>query len=261
MSKREIAADKKRIKERKEKQMREEKEKLAQEFKDRKLQAALKLVTEATTPYTYNKVAYKDKTDLPERTEVIKAQPGPQTDFLACPADVVIFGGSAGGGKSFSLLMDPLRYVQNKDFGAILLRRTYGEIKREGALWDEAIKLYLPLGATPRTSDLSFTFPSGAVISFAHLQHEKDMYSWQGSQVPYIGFDEVTHFCMTPDHEVLTETGWSYICHVKPGERVLSLTKDGKIELQEVKESLKFPYKGNLIEVNQRNGVDRKSVV
>lgn len=135
-------------------------------------------------------IARKEK----KNTNFIGPQAGPQTQFLSCPADIVIYGGSAGGGKSFGLLLDPLRYVGHKNFGAAILRRTYGEIKKTGGLWDEAVKLYLPLGARPRESDLSFRFPSGATITFHHLQYEKDIYGWQGSQVPYIGFDELTHF-------------------------------------------------------------------
>lgn len=126
--------------------------------------------------------------------EIIGPQPGPQTMFLSSSADIVIYGGSAGGGKSFGLLLDPLRYVKHPDFGAVIFRRTFPEIKNEGGLWDEAIKLYLPLGARSKETDLSFTFSSGATVSFAHLQHEKNIYSWQGSQVPYLGFDELTHF-------------------------------------------------------------------
>lgn len=125
---------------------------------------------------------------------IIGPQPGPQTAFLSTSADIAVYGGSAGGGKSYSLLLDPLRYVHHPHFGAVLFRRTYPEIKKEGGLWDEATKLYLPQGARARESDLSFTFPSGAVISFAHLQYEKNIFSWQGAQVPYFGFDELTHF-------------------------------------------------------------------
>lgn len=125
---------------------------------------------------------------------VLGPQEGPQTAFLSSPADIVFYGGSAGGGKTYGLLLDPLRYVQYPKFGAVIFRRTYPEIKNEGGLWDESTNLYLPLGARPKETDLSWTFPSGCVISFAHLQHEKNIYSWQGAQVPYIGFDEVTHF-------------------------------------------------------------------
>ena len=125
---------------------------------------------------------------------VLGPQEGPQTAFLSSPADIVFYGGSAGGGKTYGLLLDPLRYVQYPKFGAVIFRRTYPEIKNEGGLWDESTNIYLPLGARPKETDLSWTFPSGCVISFAHLQHEKNIYSWQGAQVPYIGFDEVTHF-------------------------------------------------------------------
>ena len=136
----------------------------------------------------------KEEKKIRSQIEVIGPQPGPQTTFLSSPADIVIYGGSAGGGKSFGLLLDPLRYTGHKDFGAVIFRRTFPEIKNEGGLWDEAIKLYVPLGARPKETDLSFTFSSGATVSFAHLQHEKNIYSWQGSQVPYLGFDELTHF-------------------------------------------------------------------
>lgn len=121
-------------------------------------------------------------------------QAGPQTAFLSSPADIVFYGGSAGGGKTYGLLLDPLRYVQHPRFGAVIFRRTFPEIKNEGGLWDESTNIYLPLGARPKETDLSWTFQSGAVISFAHLQHEKNIYSWQGAQVPYLGFDEITHF-------------------------------------------------------------------
>jgi len=61
----------------------------------------------------------------------IKPQPGPQEAFLSSPADVVLYGGGAGSGKSFALLLDPLRYVGNPGFGAVIFRRTLAEITQE----------------------------------------------------------------------------------------------------------------------------------
>jgi predicted phage terminase large subunit-like protein len=125
----------------------------------------------------------------------VRPQAGPQTRFLASPADIAIYGGSAGGGKTWALLMEPLRHVNNKDFGAVFFRRTLVQVRNEGGLWDESEKLYPDLKATPRVApDLSWTFPIGASVSFAHLEHEKTVLNWQGAQIPLICFDELTHF-------------------------------------------------------------------
>jgi len=125
---------------------------------------------------------------------VIGPQAGPQTTFLGSPADIAIYGGSAGGGKTWGLLMEPLRHVANGGFGAVFFRRTTVQVRNEGGLWDESEKLYPLLGATPREHVLSWDFPSGATVSFAHLEHDKTVQNWQGSQIPLICFDELTHF-------------------------------------------------------------------
>ena len=125
---------------------------------------------------------------------ILRPQEGPQENFLANPADIAIYGGSAGGGKSFALLLEALRHVGNKDFGAVIFRRTTPQIFNEGALWDEARRVYAPLGAEPRRGDRCFQFPSGASVGFGHLQYEDTVLDFQGSQIPMIGFDELTHF-------------------------------------------------------------------
>ncbi|MGU3496361.1 phage terminase large subunit [Xanthobacteraceae bacterium A53D] len=126
---------------------------------------------------------------------IIRPQPGPQTAFLGTAADIGIYGGSAGGGKTWALLMEPLRHVANKAFGAVFFRRTLVQVRNEGGLWDESEKLYPLLGASPRSApDLCWTFPTGAAVSFAHLEHDKTVLNWQGSQIPLICFDELTHF-------------------------------------------------------------------
>lgn len=125
---------------------------------------------------------------------VIGPQPGPQTMFLTTPADVCIYGGAAGGGKSFGLLLEALRHTDNPDFGAVIFRRTYPEVMNEGGLWDESSQIYPLVGGKPTEKPPEWEFPSGAKVRFAHMQHDKDKYSWQGSQIPLIGFDELTHF-------------------------------------------------------------------
>jgi predicted phage terminase large subunit-like protein len=124
----------------------------------------------------------------------ISPQPGPQTEFLRNPADIIFYGGSAGGGKSFALLLDALRHVHRPHFGAVIFRRTTPEIKNEGGLWDESQKLYPYANGLGSRHALRWNFPSGASVSFSHMEHEDDRFSWQGSQIGMIGFDELTHF-------------------------------------------------------------------
>ena len=125
----------------------------------------------------------------------IRPQAGAQEKFLASEADFACYGGSAGSGKTWSLLLEPLRNIHVKGFGAVVFRRSFPQIMAEGGLWDEAAKLYPLLGGkasvtpTPR-----YVFPSGSTISFSPLQSDKSKLDWQGSQVALILWDELTQF-------------------------------------------------------------------
>jgi len=123
----------------------------------------------------------------------ISPQEGPQSIFAASPADIAIFGGAAGPGKSWSLVYDPLRWVDIPAFTGIIFRRTTKQLRGGGSVWEESGKLYPYMGGVPREgSQLDWRFPSGAAIEFSHLQHESDKYSHKSKQYAYIGFDEVT---------------------------------------------------------------------
>lgn len=125
----------------------------------------------------------------------IEPQPGPQEAFLATPADIAIYGGAAGAGKTMALVMEPLRHINNSQFGAVIFRRVGNQITAEGGLWDTAMSIYPKLGAQPKMSPRQqFVFPSGAKASFAHLQYEADVLGWDGTQIPLICFDELQHF-------------------------------------------------------------------
>ncbi|MCP4761056.1 MAG: terminase [archaeon] len=127
---------------------------------------------------------------------IVKPQEGPQMDFLSSSADIVIYGGAAGGGKTWGLLLEPLRHITTvPGFGAVIFRRTSPQITNEGALWDEADKLYPCLDAKSNKSDRKYTFPPHYnKVTFSHLEHEKNKLDWQGAQIPLILFDELTHF-------------------------------------------------------------------
>lgn len=128
--------------------------------------------------------------------EEIRPQLGPQEMFLSSPADIVIYGGGAGSGKTYGLLLDPIRYVSSvKGFGAVIFRRNAVQVRNEGGLWDESETLYPLIGGVPREATLEWSFPPYAnKIKFAHLEHENTVLNWQGSQICLICFDELTHF-------------------------------------------------------------------
>jgi predicted phage terminase large subunit-like protein len=123
---------------------------------------------------------------------VIRPQPK-QEEFLSCPADIVIFGGAAGSGKSWSLLLDPLRYANVKGFNAVIFRRETPQIRKTGGLWQKAKNLYIPIGGKPNKSSLEFVI-NEAIIQFSHMEHEDDKYNWDGVEICFIGFDELTQF-------------------------------------------------------------------
>lgn len=145
---------------------------------------------------------------------VISPQLGPQERFLSSSADIAIYGGSAGGGKTWALLLEPLRHIHNPAFGAVFFRRNTVQIRNEGGLWDESMKLYPPLGAQPVAHTLDWKFPSGAKASMRHLEHDRTVLDWQGSQIPLICFDELTHFSETQFWYMLSRN--RSMCGIKP---------------------------------------------
>jgi hypothetical protein len=144
----------------------------------------------------------------------IEPQPGYQQIALSSKADIVIGGAAAFVGKTFALLLDPLRHVHKPNFGGVIFRRTSVQIRNEGGLWDTSVKLYPVLRGEARESSLDWKFPSGAKLSFRHLEYEKNKYDWQGAQIPFLGFDELTHFTESMFFYLLSRNRSN--CGVKP---------------------------------------------
>lgn len=150
-----------------------------------------------------------------QTSEITEIRPQPrQEQFLASPADIVIYGGAAGGGKTWSLLVEPLRYLTNPEFGAVVFRRTIPEITHEGGMWDEARKLYPLFGGQSNVNEHQYRFPAGMVVTFSHLQRVEDVYNWRSAQIPLIEFDQLETFTAYQFFYMLSRN--RSMCGVKP---------------------------------------------
>lgn len=136
--------------------------------------------------------AMKTEEEAEKAKEVIfKPNPGPQTDFLAATEREVLYGGAAGGGKSYALIADPVRYFSNKHFNGILLRRTNDEL-RELVWKTQEMYPMIYKGAKWSERKSQWTFPSGARLWMTYLDRDEDVLRYQGQAFSWIGFDELT---------------------------------------------------------------------
>ena len=146
---------------------------------------------------------------------ILKPQEGKQTDFLSSSADIVLYGGSAGGGKTYGLILEAVRNIQVKGYGCVIFRKSLTQITKEGALWDTANLVYPFVGARGVRGDHVFYWDYfGTKIQFSYLSRDSDLDSWQGTQIPLICFDELTHFSKKQFFYMLSRN--RSVCGVKP---------------------------------------------
>lgn len=117
----------------------------------------------------------------------------PQAAYLSLLVMESLYGGAAGGGKSDALLRAAAQYVEFPDYKAILFRKTFTQLAQAGGLIDRSKEWWTGRASWNETKH-RWTFPSGAIVEFGHLQHENDRFNYQGAEFDFIGFDELTHF-------------------------------------------------------------------
>ena len=142
-------------------------------------------------------------TSVAEHANVLfKPNDGPQTDFLAASEREVLYGGSAGGGKSYAMLSDPLRYMGHPAFSGLLLRHTTEELRE---LVFKSQELYPKIWPGIKWSErkMQWTAPSGARLWMSYLDRDDDVLRYQGLAFSWIGFDELTQWS--------TPYAWNYM--------------------------------------------------
>lgn len=135
-----------------------------------------------------------DNAIVDNRPIVFQPNAGPQTDFLSAPQREVLYGGAAGGGKSYALLADALRDMANPNFNGLLVRRTTEELRE---LKSKSQQLYPKVfGKAIRWSEQSSTWRhvNGGTLWMSYLERDQDVSRYQGQSFTWVGFDELTQW-------------------------------------------------------------------
>jgi predicted phage terminase large subunit-like protein len=90
--------------------------------------------------------------------------------------------------------MAALQYVDTPGYAAMIFRRTYADLSLPGAIMDRSKDWLSGTPAKWNDNTKTWTFPSKATLTFAYLEHENDKYRYQGSELQFVGFDELTQF-------------------------------------------------------------------
>lgn len=116
-----------------------------------------------------------------------------QQAFIDSKAFETLFGGAAGGGKSYGQLVDgllyALKYPKSKQ---IIFRSTFADLEK--SLIRTSMNLYPLSIANYNDSKHTWKFKNGSIIDFGYIQYEKDVYQYQSAEYDVIRFDELTHF-------------------------------------------------------------------
>lgn len=183
---------------------------------------------------------------------IIRPQEGPQEAFLATSADIAIYGGAAGSGKTYAILLESLRNVNVQGFEAVVFRKSYAQVMAAGGLWSTAMGLFPKFNAKPKIVERAFEFPSKARIKFAYLDTPADKLEYQGSQIALLVFDELTHFSEENFWYLMSRN--RSICGVRPYVRCTT-NPDPDSWVRELLDWWIDPDTG--LAINERSGVIR----
>lgn len=109
-------------------------------------------------------------------------------------ADVIGYGGAAGGGKTDTMLM--IAIIAAKKYPKINIgyfRREFPQLEGPGGAIMRAREL---IGHFARYNEQKkrWTFPNGSILQFCHCKDPNDVYNYQSQQIDILLIDEVTQF-------------------------------------------------------------------
>jgi predicted phage terminase large subunit-like protein len=123
-----------------------------------------------------------------------------QEMMLLCDGvEDILYGGAAGGGKSWVVLACALQYADVPGYAALILRKTYQDLSKPGGLLDQAKDLLIPQGVHYDAQEKRFRFKEGASLVFGHLENKDAHYQYQGQEYQCISIDESTQI---PEHQI-----------------------------------------------------------
>ena len=132
--------------------------------------------------------------DVQEAQDVVfKPNKGPQTDFLSSSEREVLYGGAAGGGKSYAMLADPLHGLNNANFSGLLVRHTTEELRELIQKSQELYPRAIP-GIKWSERKSQWISPRGGRLWMSYLDKDMDVTRYQGQAFNWIGFDELTQW-------------------------------------------------------------------
>lgn len=127
---------------------------------------------------------------------------GPQRLAYHSEADVLFYGGAAGGGKT-DLLLGLARLEHHR---SIIFRRVFPSLR---AVIDRSREIYAPDGTNLHDFNESlhrWKFSDGRSVRFGSIQHEANVTDWQGQPHDFYGFDELPEFT---EYQFRFVTGWN----------------------------------------------------
>lgn len=114
--------------------------------------------------------------------------------FLESFKKEILYGGSAGGGKSIALLMAALMFMKYPGHNALILRRTFSQLTKPEMLIPISHEWLGNTDAKWKEKEHKWIFPNGSVLEFGYLDTDKDKYNYQGAAYHSVFYDELTQF-------------------------------------------------------------------